>query len=167
MKSVLAAHPGIDADLDAAAGLAPSLLRQRVRLKLKERKVISGAYKHVDGTSFAAPIVASIAAQMFEANPRLLPHEVKRHLVRTARRIAGVETDRQGWGAVDAEAAVRAALPRTPRASVVETNVRGLLRPASSRQECKGRLAAPLARPAEGPLFGGEGLISGIRLRLG
>jgi len=109
MKSVLAAHPGVDAELDAAAGLAPSLLRQRVRLKLKDQKIISGAYKHVDGTSFAAPIVASIAAQMLEANPRLLPHEVKRHLVRTARRIAGVETDRQGWGAVDAEAAVRAA----------------------------------------------------------
>src|SRR5207249_1120264 len=35
MKSVLAAHPGVDAELDAAAGLAPSLLRQRVRLKLK------------------------------------------------------------------------------------------------------------------------------------
>src|SRR5439155_26508285 len=109
MPSVLAAQPGVDGELDAAADLVPPLLRQLVRLKLKDQKVISGAYKHVDGTSFAAPIVASVAAQMLEANPTLLPHEVKRHLVRTARRIAGVETDRQGWGAVDAEAAVRAA----------------------------------------------------------
>jgi len=76
--------------------------------------VISGAYKHVDGTSFAAPIVASIAAQMLEANPGLVPHEVKRVLVRTARRIGGVEVDRQGWGAVDADAAVRAALEALP-----------------------------------------------------
>jgi serine protease AprX len=114
MKSVLAAHPGIDAELDAAAGLVPALLRQLVRLKLKDQKVISGAYKHVDGTSFAAPIVASIAAQMLEANPRLVPYEIKRRLVGTARRIAGVEVDRQGWGAVDAEAAVRAALETRP-----------------------------------------------------
>src|SRR5438093_7205962 len=114
LKVVLAQHPGIDAELDAAAGLGPGLLRQLVRLKIRDQKVISGAYKHVDGTSFASPIVASIAAQMLEANPALLPHEVKRHLVRTARRIAGIEVDRQGWGAVDAEAAVRAALEALP-----------------------------------------------------
>jgi serine protease AprX len=110
IPSVLAAQPGVDAELDAAADLIPPLLRQLVRLKLKDQKVISGAYKHVDGTSFAAPIVASLAAQMLEANPTLLPQEVKLLLVRTARRIAGVEVDRQGWGAVDAEAALRAAL---------------------------------------------------------
>jgi len=114
MPSVLAAHRGVDAELDAAADLVPALLRQLVHLKLKDQKVISGAYKHVDGTSFAAPIVASLAAQMLEANPTLLPQEVKRYLVRTARRIAGVEVDRQGWGAVDAEAAVRAALETRP-----------------------------------------------------
>jgi serine protease AprX len=110
MKAVLAEHPGVDAELDAAAGLGPALLRQLVRLKIRDQKVISGAYKHVDGTSFASPIVASIAAQMLEANPALLPPEVKRQLVRTSRRIAGIDVDRQGWGAVDAEAAVRAAL---------------------------------------------------------
>jgi serine protease AprX len=114
LQSVLATHPGVDAELDAAADLVSPLLRQLVRLKLKDQKVISGAYKHVDGTSFAAPIVASLAAQMLEANPTLLPHEVKRHLVRTARRIAGVDVDRQGWGAVDAEAAVRVALEARP-----------------------------------------------------
>ena len=128
MKSVLAAHPGIDAELDAAAGLVPALLRQLVRLKLKDQKVISGAYKHVDGTSFAAPIVASIAAQMLEANPRLLPHEIKRRLVGTARRIAGVQVDRQGWGAVDAEAAVRAALEARPPDTAPSPGATGLAR---------------------------------------
>jgi serine protease AprX len=110
MKAVLAARSGVDPELDAASGLVPALLRQLVRLKLKDQKVISGAYKHVDGTSFASPIVASIAAQMLEANPRLAPHETKRLLIRTARRIVGVDVDRQGWGAVDAESAVNAAL---------------------------------------------------------
>jgi serine protease AprX len=114
LPALIAAHHGIDAELDAASGLVSALLRQLVRLKLKDQRVISGAYKHVDGTSFSSPIVASIAAQMLEANPRLAPNEVKRILVRTARRIAGVEVDRQGWGAVDPEAAVRAAHEARP-----------------------------------------------------
>jgi serine protease AprX len=123
---VLAAHPGVDAELDAAADLVTPLLRQLVRLKLKDQKVISGAYKHVDGTSFAAPIVASLAAQMLEANPTLLPHEVKRHLVRTARRIAGVDVDRQGWGAVDAEAAVQLALETRPASAASPAGAKGI-----------------------------------------
>jgi serine protease AprX len=126
LRSVLAAHRGVDAELDAAADLVSPLLRQLVRLKLKDQKVISGAYKHVDGTSFAAPIVASLAAQMLEANPALLPHEVKRHLVRTARRIAGVDVDRQGWGAVDAEAAVRAALETRPMSATSAAGAKGV-----------------------------------------
>jgi serine protease AprX len=126
LKAVLAQHPGIDAELDAAAGLGPGVLRQLVRLKIRDQKVISGAYKHVDGTSFASPIVASISAQMLEANPALLPHEVKRHLVRTARRLAGIEVDRQGWGAVDAEAAVRAALEALPSKSGPAADPRSL-----------------------------------------
>ena len=126
LQSVLAAHRGVDAELDAAADLVSPLLRQLVRLKLKDQKVISGAYKHVDGTSFAAPIVASLAAQMLEANPALLPHEVKRHLVRTARRIAGVDVDRQGWGAVDAEAAVRAALDSRPTSATSAAGAKGV-----------------------------------------
>jgi serine protease AprX len=125
LTTLLAAHRGIDAELDAAVGLAPALLRQLVRLKLKDQKVISGAYKHVDGTSFASPIVASIAGQMLEANPRLLPHDVKRIAVRTARRIAGVEVDRQGWGAVDAPGAVRAALETRTPATAPSPGARG------------------------------------------
>jgi len=128
LAKLLAAHRGIDAELDAAVGLSPALLRQLVRLKLKDQKVISGAYKHVDGTSFASPIVASIAAQMLEANPRLLPHDVKRIAVRTARRIAGVEVDRQGWGAVDAEGAVKAAFEVRPPGAAASPSSKGLVR---------------------------------------
>ena len=128
LAKLLAAHRGIDAELDAAVGLSPALLRQLVRLKLKDQKVISGAYKHVDGTSFASPIVASIAAQMLEANPRLLPHDVKRIAVQTARRIAGVEVDRQGWGAVDAEGAVKAAFEVRPPGAAASPSSKGLVR---------------------------------------
>jgi serine protease AprX len=128
MASVLAAHPGVDAELDAAVGLVAPLLRQLVRLKLRDQKVISGAYKHVDGTSFASPIVASIAAQMLEANPGLTPSDLKRLLVRTARRIAGVDADRQGWGAVDAEAALRSALEARPARPDSASSSKGLVR---------------------------------------
>ena len=110
LKAIIQAHQGVDSDLDAAAALEPPLVRQLVAAKLKGNNVISGAYKHVDGTSFAAPIVASIAAQMIEANPELTPQQLKRLLVGTARRIEDVEVDRQGWGVVDAETAVRAAV---------------------------------------------------------
>ena len=110
LKAIILAHPGIDSDLDAAAALEPQLIRQLIGAKLSGNNVISGAYKHVDGTSFAAPIVSSIAAQMIEARPGITPQQIKRILVRTARRIQGVEVDRQGLGVVDAEKAVRAAL---------------------------------------------------------
>ncbi len=98
LRETLRARAGIDRDLDAAAALAAPLLRHN--------NVISGSYKHVDGTSFAAPIVASIAAQMFEAHPRLTPQQAKLILMRTARRLPHVPPDRQGWGVVDARAAV-------------------------------------------------------------
>ena len=103
-------RPGVDRDLDAAKELQPHLLRQLVNAKLRDNNVISEAYKHVDGTSFASPIVASLAARLLEANPALLPGQVKLILMRTARRLPHVPMERQGWGVVDPQAAVKEAL---------------------------------------------------------
>src|SRR5215467_10421563 len=110
LKAVIKAHPGIDAELDHAADLEPYLLRHLVWIKERDNNVISGNYKHVDGTSFAAPIVSSIAAQMLEANPGLKPHQVKRALIQTAMRLPNVDVDKQGWGMVNPSAAVHAAI---------------------------------------------------------
>ncbi|HEY3119920.1 MAG TPA: S8 family serine peptidase [Vicinamibacteria bacterium] len=110
LRPILEAFRGVDGDLDAAAGLDPVLIRKLVMAKIESEKLVSGAYKHVDGTSFAAPIVSSVVAQMLEANPRLTPQQLKRTLIATARRIAALEVDRQGWGVIDAEKAVLAAL---------------------------------------------------------
>jgi serine protease AprX len=66
-------------------------------------------YQHVDGTSFAAPIVTSIVAQMIEANPRLTPGAIKNILISTADRIAGAPAIRQGFGVVNARRAVELA----------------------------------------------------------
>lgn len=100
VRDVLKAHAGIDAQLDAISELPIYLIRHLVSIKLHDANVISGHYKHVDGTSFAAPIVSSVVAQMLEANPRLTTQQVKRILIDTATRIASVSVDRQGWGTI-------------------------------------------------------------------
>jgi len=110
LAEILSANRGIDKDLDEAAELRVPLLRQLITIKLREGNVINEHYKYVDGTSFAAPIVSSIAACMLEANPRLTPPQIKGILIKTAERVRDVEVDRQGWGVVNARRAVELAV---------------------------------------------------------
>src|SRR5262249_47772698 len=110
LTGIIKSHAGVDAELDHAAGLEPYLLRHLAWIKERDNNVISGNYKHVDGTSFAAPIVSSIAAQMIEACPELKPYQVKRALIETATSRPGVVVDKQGWGLVNPRAAVKAAV---------------------------------------------------------
>ncbi len=101
LHAILQQHEGVNAELDAARNLPPYLIRQLISLKTHDANVIhagGGKYKHVDGTSFAAPIVSSVIAQMLEANPRLTPQRIKRILIDTSIRLKDVEIDRQGWG---------------------------------------------------------------------
>jgi len=100
---------GTDTELDAMIGQPVYLIRQMVDIKLRNNSVISEHYKHVDGTSFAAPIVTSIVAQMLEANPTLTPQKIKHILIDTAKRLPAIEVDRQGWGVVNPAAAVKLA----------------------------------------------------------
>lgn len=109
LQSVLASNRGISRVLDEATGREPYLIRQIIAAQLHDQKVIDRHYKHVDGTSFAAPIVSSIVANMLEANPKLAPHQVKRILIDTAARLPHVAIERQGWGVIQASAAVREA----------------------------------------------------------
>lgn len=110
LRSIIDAHAGVDKDFDEARDLPVPLLRQLITIKLREGNVISQHYKYVDGTSFASPIVASVAACMLEANPALTPQQVKRILIDTAERVPGIEVERQGWGVVVPRQAVEAAL---------------------------------------------------------
>ncbi|MEP6569522.1 MAG: S8 family serine peptidase [Acidobacteriota bacterium] len=110
LRAIILAHAGVDKDFDEAQDLPIPLLRQLITIKLREGNVISQHYKYVDGTSFASPIVASIAACMLEANPGLTPQQVKRILIDTAERVPGVEVERQGWGVVVSRRAVEIAL---------------------------------------------------------
>lgn len=86
-----------------------SLIRDYVENALKEQRIVAAHYQHVDGTSFAAPIVTSIVAQMIEANPGLTPAAIKNILVSTAKRIDDQPAIRQGFGVVDAQRAVQLA----------------------------------------------------------
>jgi serine protease AprX len=110
LRGIIVANESVDKDIYEARDLSVSLLRQLITIKLREGNVINEHYKFVDGTSFAAPIVSSIAACMLEANPKLTPQQVKRILMETAERVDGVEVDRQGWGVVVPRKAVAVAL---------------------------------------------------------
>lgn len=106
LHDIIRENPGIDAELDAALDRPVHSIRQIIILKLRRENVITKHYKYVDGTSFSAPIVSSLVAQMLEANPALTPQQIKRILVTTAERLPHYEVDRQGWGVIDPRRAV-------------------------------------------------------------
>ncbi|MEP6920662.1 MAG: S8 family serine peptidase [bacterium] len=96
-----------------------SAIRHFIETTLSQQKIVAAHYQHVDGTSFAAPIVTSIVAQMIEANPKLTPGAIKNILVSTADRIACAPPIRQGYGRVNARRAVELALTEQHAMNVV------------------------------------------------
>jgi serine protease AprX len=103
--------------MSAIAGEAQILFVQRggqadpnVRRRIAELKLITPHYQHVEGTSFAAPIVAGTIACLLEANPTLTPLLVRDVLKETAHLVPGVDRERQGAGALRPGTAVARAL---------------------------------------------------------
>jgi serine protease AprX len=94
-------------------------IRAYVEDALQRHKIVAAHYQHVDGTSFAAPIVTSIVAQMIEANPTLTPGAIKNILISTADRIVTEPVIRQGYGIVNASRAVELAKTETHALNVV------------------------------------------------
>ncbi|MFO0547631.1 MAG: S8 family serine peptidase [Polyangiaceae bacterium] len=127
-------------DLDPSRRDEASLAKflDAVRERIRDQKYIAPAYQHVDGTSFSAPIVSSVVAQMLEANPRLTSTEIRRGLVETCRRLPGVPAVQQGAGVL------------APRAAVAWAEAlagRGDLRTASRRVSTPPTEARPSRRP--------------------
>lgn len=110
LYTIILANPGISPELDAALDYSPFAIRQLVTAKRRYENVITEHYKYVDGTSFAAPIVSSVIAQMLEANPFLTPQQIKKILINSAERLPHYEVDRQGWGVIDPRTAVEQAV---------------------------------------------------------
>src|ERR1044072_4265531 len=95
--------------LSRFAGASDYELQAYVETALQQEKIVAAHYQHVDGTSFAAPIVASVVAQMIQANPTLTPGAIKNILVSTADRIVTKPVIRQGYGVVSGKRAVELA----------------------------------------------------------
>jgi serine protease AprX len=93
-----------------AAGLFQKRGNETAESRIAELKLITPHYQHVDGTSFAAPLVAGTVACLLEANPDLSPLKVRQILQQTAMPVPGVSRERQGAGALTAGAAVSLAL---------------------------------------------------------
>jgi serine protease AprX len=78
--------------------------------RIAEMKMVTPHYQHVEGTSFAAPIIASVVACMLEANASLTPDDIRHGLMAAAYKVAGASDERQGAGAVDGGQAVAIAM---------------------------------------------------------
>jgi serine protease AprX len=87
-------------DVTASKSNDVTFIREAITRRIQTCKYISPHYMHVDGTSFAAPIVCSLIAQMLEANSQLSPDDVRRVLFSTAKRIDGWPAERQGFGVI-------------------------------------------------------------------
>ncbi len=70
-----------------------------------------GSYGSWNGTSFSSPVTAGVVALMMSANPALSSAQVQTLLFNTATDLGTAGFDKEyGWGRVDANAAVQAAL---------------------------------------------------------
>lgn len=87
-------------------------LLRSVAGRIERCKYISQDYQHVDGTSFASPIAASVAAQMLEAHPRLTPAQIREGLLATAEPIKNTGREVQGAGVLQPLRAVEWAVQR-------------------------------------------------------
>jgi serine protease AprX len=74
--------------------------REKIVSRIQECKYISPHYMHVDGTSFAAPIVTAVIAQLLEINPDLTPAQIRNILFGTAKRLPGLPVEQQGYGVI-------------------------------------------------------------------
>jgi serine protease AprX len=99
---------------------ANGLGARQVDRRIADLGLVSPYYHCVEGTSVAAPMVASVAACMLEANPELTPEMIKELLMKTAQPIAGA-AERQGAGAVHAGRAVAAALEARATGEAIES----------------------------------------------
>ena len=75
-------------------------LKAAILQRIHQCKYIAPHYMHVDGTSFATPIVSSANAQLLEENQELTPSVIRQVLFSTAKRMDGVAVQEQGFGAV-------------------------------------------------------------------
>jgi serine protease AprX len=77
-------------------------------------RIVSPGYMWMSGTSFSAPVVSGIAAQILARHPNFTPDEVKGALMLTAKRAPLATRLSLGVGEVDGSAAASVANPPNP-----------------------------------------------------
>ena len=82
----------------------PDVSGQSARVVVSE----GGGYSLSQGTSFSAPMIAGVVAQILEVNPTLKPRNVWHILTSTASQSNSPDNN-LGWGIVDADAAIKSA----------------------------------------------------------
>ncbi|HEX2606932.1 MAG TPA: S8 family serine peptidase, partial [Flavisolibacter sp.] len=97
---------GLDPDL--AHSLDEEMIHEAIKERIRQTKFFARDYMHVDGTSFAAPIVCSIIAQLLELRPDLTPAAIRHILYSTAIRLPQYPAERQGYGVVQPQKALEA-----------------------------------------------------------
>jgi subtilisin family serine protease len=176
----------------------PPRLKPDVMARGSSARIASTAsttsYTNSSGTSFAAPLVAGVAALLLQAKPDAVPLQIRHALRRTASRAAAPDRE-YGWGIVDAPAAldlllhgVTAVEGRAPAALVLEPCVPNPFNPSTALayrlpeashvvlqiHDVRGRLVRTLVRRAQdtgrhvlawnGRDEAGRGLPSGVYL---
>lgn len=91
----------------------PVSIKEAAIKRIQECKFISPHYMHVDGTSFSAPVVSAVIAQLLEAAPQLTPAAAREILFSTAKRIPGWPAERQGFGVIAPRKALFKTLKKT------------------------------------------------------
>lgn len=81
-----------------------------VEERIAALRLVTPHYQHVEGTSFASPIVSGVVACMREAHPTLCAQSVCPLLEGACDQVSGATMERQGAGAIDAGRAVASAL---------------------------------------------------------
>jgi serine protease AprX len=104
----------INLDKSAYQLLDAESIRSEILKRIRQCKYISPYYMHVDGTSFAAPMVTSVIAQLLEINSELTPLEIRSLIFSTAKRIHDLPSEPQGFGLIQPRKAILKALKRTP-----------------------------------------------------
>ena len=85
-------------------------LWRSLRQRMNAHKWVHPYYQHVDGTSVAVAQVSAVAAQMVEANPVLMPAQIKHLILQTALPLTHHAVARTGSGLIQPTRAVAAAM---------------------------------------------------------
>lgn len=112
-ETLQSSSPAIKVDASALNSNDPKFIREKILQRIRQCKYVSPHYMHMDGTSFAAPIVSSVIAQLLEINPELTPSEIRQLIFSTAKRMDDTP-DRQGFGVIQPRRAVLKTLKSQP-----------------------------------------------------